>query len=225
MAALTREQYFDAALDVEIKRAQRAQGPMSLVLVDLDGFKEMNDTYGHRRGDEILRAVAEKLRPMLRSTDVIARVGGDEFALILPEKNRDDALKVIERMRRDAVHNFEGHELTWSAGIACFEHRKTLFRFASSTASHASSVQVSTGPSPRLASVVGHAQIRAPAAARRSNSWPSACVAWTTVVRGPRQPQASISSIGRRPCSARHSSISRGCSSAWACSGKSCSEA
>ena len=79
----------------------------------------------------------------------------------------------------------------------------------------------STGrkPSPRFASVVGHAQIRAPARASRSSSAPSACVAWTTVVRSLRQPARSSSSIGRMPCSARHSSISRGCSSACTCSG------
>src|SRR5438045_2113555 len=79
----------------------------------------------------------------------------------------------------------------------------------------------STGrkPSPRFDSVVGHAQTRAPACAIRSSSAPSACVACTTVVRSLRQPLRSSSSIGRTPCSARHSSISRGCSSAWTCSG------
>ncbi|MFL5885757.1 MAG: EAL domain-containing protein [Thermoleophilaceae bacterium] len=112
--------FFDSALDVEIKRAQRAQGAMSLVLLDLDGFKELNDTYGHRLGDETLRTVAEKLRDTLRGTDVIARVGGDEFALILPEMTRDQALAVVERAREEAEHNFEGHALSWSAGVACF---------------------------------------------------------------------------------------------------------
>ena len=89
---------------------------MSLVLVDLDGFKEMNDTYGHRLGDDTLRTVAEKLRDTLRGTDVIARVGGDEFALILPEMTRDQALDVVERAREEAEHSFEGDALTWSAG-------------------------------------------------------------------------------------------------------------
>jgi diguanylate cyclase (GGDEF)-like protein len=112
--------FFDSALEVEIKRAQRAQGPMSLVLVDLDGFKEMNDTYGHRLGDEMLRTAAERLRDTLRGTDVIARVGGDEFALILPDMNREAALKVTERARRDAENAFQEHALTWSAGIASF---------------------------------------------------------------------------------------------------------
>ena len=74
-------------------------------------------------------------------------------------------------------------------------------------------------PSPRSASVVGHAQMRAPAAARRSSSSSLACVAWMIVVRAVRQPVSARSSIGRQPCSARHSSISRGCSSAWMCSG------
>ena len=112
--------FFDTALDVEIKRAQRAHGPMSLVLVDLDGFKEMNDTYGHKLGDEMLRTVAERLRGTLRATDVIARVGGDEFALILPGMNREAALQVVERARADAENAFKGHPLTWSAGIATY---------------------------------------------------------------------------------------------------------
>src|SRR5436309_3476033 len=78
-----------------------------------------------------------------------------------------------------------------------------------------------TKPSPRFASVVGHAQMRAPAWASRSSSAPSAWVACTTVVRSLRHPVRARSSIGRMPCSATHSSISRGCSSAWTCSGSS----
>ena len=80
----------------------------------------------------------------------------------------------------------------------------------------------STGrkPSPRFASVVGQAQTRAPAWPSRSSSRPSACVACTTVVRAVRQPVSASSSIGRMPCSATQSSISRGCSSAWTCSGR-----
>jgi diguanylate cyclase (GGDEF)-like protein len=112
--------FFDSALEVEIDRARRAGGAMGLVLIDFDNFKEVNDTYGHRLGDEILGKVAEKLRGTLRTTDVLARVGGDEFAVILPEMNREASLKVVERMRRDAKQDVEGHELTWSAGIACF---------------------------------------------------------------------------------------------------------
>ena len=79
----------------------------------------------------------------------------------------------------------------------------------------------STGrnPSPRFASVVGQTQMRASCCASRSSSSPFACVACTTVVRGPRQPVRASSSIGRTPCSATHSSISRGCSSACTCSG------
>ena len=76
-------------------------------------------------------------------------------------------------------------------------------------------------PSPRSASVVGQAQMRAPAPASRSSSSSFACVAWTIVVRAVRQPVSASSSIGRQSCSSRHSSISRGCSSAWMWSGSS----
>jgi diguanylate cyclase (GGDEF)-like protein len=120
LTGIGNRRFFDGALEVEIERGRRNDKPMGLVLLDFDGFKQVNDTYGHSFGDQILGKVADTLRGTLRTTDVIARVGGDEFALILPEMNREAALKLIERMRKDASHEFEGHSLTWSAGVACF---------------------------------------------------------------------------------------------------------
>jgi diguanylate cyclase (GGDEF)-like protein len=111
---------FHAALEAEIKRAERHKAPMALVVVDLDGFKEINDTNGHPFGDGILRIMAERLRATMRATDVLARVGGDEFAMILPGMDRERAATVVERAREVTAQTVGEGELTWCAGIACY---------------------------------------------------------------------------------------------------------
>ena len=112
--------FFQAALETELKRATREGEALTLVLIDLDGFKEINDTNGHPFGDGVLQMVAEKMRDNMRATDVIARVGGDEFALLLPGTTRDRAARLVDRARGEAAVAVGGTELTWSAGTASF---------------------------------------------------------------------------------------------------------
>ncbi len=112
--------YFQVALETELKRATREGEALTLVLIDLDGFKEVNDTHGHPFGDGVLQMVAEKMRGGMRATDVIARVGGDEFALLLPSTTRDRAARLVDRARSEAAGAVGGTELTWSAGTASF---------------------------------------------------------------------------------------------------------
>jgi diguanylate cyclase (GGDEF)-like protein len=83
----------------EIERAVRHQRPLSVAFVDLDHFKEVNDTYGHGVGDEVLREVALLFRENIRLTDVIGRYGGEEFMLILPESTPEEAAEVAEKLR------------------------------------------------------------------------------------------------------------------------------
>ncbi|MFN8513343.1 MAG: GAF domain-containing protein [Thermomicrobiales bacterium] len=121
-------------LDQEIARAARHGRSLAVVMIDLDNFKLFNDTYGHPAGDQILRATAAILRAEARDTDVIARYGGDEFCLILPETTHEGALALVERVQthcrsigiRADTAQFAGHRpggtipLRVSAGIAVY---------------------------------------------------------------------------------------------------------
>jgi len=93
-----RRAFFDAA-ETEIQRWRRLPRPLSLVLIDADHFKNINDTHGHAVGDAVLRHVARLLTATSREVDVVARIGGEEFAMLLPSADLTSALRVAERMR------------------------------------------------------------------------------------------------------------------------------
>jgi diguanylate cyclase (GGDEF)-like protein len=88
----------------EISRARRQNTPLSCVLLDLDHFKEVNDTFGHQAGDYVLREISALLRRTVRAYDILVRWGGEEFLLVLPGVEKDQALKLAERIRQ-AVEN------------------------------------------------------------------------------------------------------------------------
>lgn len=110
-------------LEREFSRAHRYQRPLSLLYLDLDGFKTVNDHFGHLFGDEVLSSAAVSLRSVLRSTDLLARIGGDEFAVLLPETDLAGGVGVANKLRR-ALQAFSEHlgsafpTLTFSAGVA-----------------------------------------------------------------------------------------------------------
>jgi two-component system cell cycle response regulator len=126
LTGLYNRAYFQEALGVEFRRAQRYKHPMSLVVLDLDHFKQVNDTLGHSAGDEALREVSARLRRTARSTDVVARHGGEEFAMILPETDLEQGQIAAERFRiaveGATVHGSRGgsRSLTISVGVGCF---------------------------------------------------------------------------------------------------------
>jgi diguanylate cyclase (GGDEF)-like protein len=114
--------YFEIQFDREQNLAQRNTQPLSLLLVDLDHFKSINDRFGHAAGDDVLRGVAKAMSGCLRNFDTLARYGGEEFAVILPQTDSINALKVAERLRR-AVENTEiegAGRVTASFGLATF---------------------------------------------------------------------------------------------------------
>lgn len=92
--------YFNELLQMEVERIRRYPHPITVVFIDVDNFKLVNDLFGHKMGDEVLRCIASELKSQLRSTDFIARLGGDEFALLLPSARQTDAKVVVAK-----VHN------------------------------------------------------------------------------------------------------------------------
>jgi diguanylate cyclase (GGDEF)-like protein len=96
--------YFQNSLDQEVNRSARHQTVISLLLVDIDHFKNFNDTYGHQAGDFVLKKFCVTLQENLRKYDTLARYGGEEFAVILPETSEDEALLVAEKLRA-AIEN------------------------------------------------------------------------------------------------------------------------
>lgn len=110
---------FSDRLDEEIDRAMRHCEPLSLVVADIDGFKYVNDTYGHPAGDEALKRAATTLRDRSRRSDIVARIGGDEFALLLPGVPLDAAVRYAQRVF-DQYSTGMGC-LTFSAGVATLE--------------------------------------------------------------------------------------------------------
>jgi len=113
---------FEMQLDKDLMMARRSHQPLTLVMLDLDRFKQLNDTAGHDAGDAALRQLADCFRKELRGVDSAARFGGDEFALILPQAYSDGALIVAERVRA-SIEQIEipgFGKLSASMGIATF---------------------------------------------------------------------------------------------------------
>lgn len=117
---------FESRLMDELARAARYDRPFALAVVDIDHFKSLNDTRGHAEGDRRLCVVAALLRRRIRKSDVAARYGGDEFALLLPETSPQEAVALLEQIRlgvathRGLVEGPSEHALTCSAGIAAW---------------------------------------------------------------------------------------------------------
>jgi len=125
LTQLSNHKHFSEQLAIEFKRAKRYNSPLSLMMMDIDFFKEINDTYGHLKGDEVLRAIARIIKENVRETDLPARYGGDEFALILTETEGRQAYAVAEKLRKKVEKYIFGQEeikkttnLTVSVGVA-----------------------------------------------------------------------------------------------------------
>jgi diguanylate cyclase (GGDEF)-like protein len=110
---------FTNALEREFKRAHRHGAALSLVLIDIDHFKNVNDCYGHLAGDRILHEMAMVLKKTIREIDVLARYGGEEFVIILPETNLDEASITAQRIKETVrTWNFSGDHLPFRVTVS-----------------------------------------------------------------------------------------------------------
>jgi diguanylate cyclase (GGDEF)-like protein len=110
----------EMALTNEFERSKRYNAPLSVIFLDIDNFKGVNDTYGHQKGDEVLVAVASLLQKFCRTNDVAARYGGEEFLMLLPHSNAQGAFKIAERVREEVMKiTFFWNELPFSVTVSC----------------------------------------------------------------------------------------------------------
>jgi diguanylate cyclase (GGDEF)-like protein len=133
---------FEERFAQEVERARRGTESLTLLIADIDHFKQINDRFGHTVGDRVLQRVAEVLSESIRTSDVVARLGGEEFGVLLPEAGREDGIEIAERIRHD-VARIEPPEhgpvaVTVSIGVAMFPDDgacgESLFRVADAAA-------------------------------------------------------------------------------------------
>lgn len=129
--ALLGDKNVDPPIIGELQRmfshSQRTGESLTGVMLDLDYFKQYNDTYGHQAGDNALRALAKLIRETIRESDFVARYGGEEFFILQPNTNQEQGLNLIERLRK-VVENSTGfkRQITISGGLACFDPNETF---------------------------------------------------------------------------------------------------
>jgi diguanylate cyclase (GGDEF)-like protein len=129
LTELYNRRYFDLQLEKMVSLTQRTNRPLLLLMLDIDFFKKVNDTFGHQCGDEALKHIAQIIRDNTRSTDAYSRIGGEEFAILLSESNLEDGKVIGERIRK-AVENEiftyknERVHLTISLGLAKYNGEK-----------------------------------------------------------------------------------------------------
>jgi len=135
LTGLYNSRHFYARLEDEIQRSERYLHPLSLIFIDIDHFKAINDTYGHMVGDQALLLIAKKMQASLRSQDTAFRFAGDEFTIILPETTADNAKFVADRVRSEmdkeslVVFEQEITKITLSIGIAEYQRNEKKEQF------------------------------------------------------------------------------------------------
>jgi len=121
LTELFNRRYFETIIEKEFSRTARYKSPSSCLMIDVDFFKRVNDTYGHRTGDRVLKELAAMIRNCMRKVDTVARWGGEEFIVLLPGTNKENALQAASRILKSiSAHKFSdiSEEITVSIGIA-----------------------------------------------------------------------------------------------------------
>lgn len=129
LTKLSNRRFLMKTLEKELQRCERSQKSLALIMVDIDHFKSINDSYGHQQGDIVLKTLANQMKARLRDYDLAARFGGEEFALVLPETSLADAIRVADRLRTAVkdlrfTGEFAEIRLTISLGVATYPHNK-----------------------------------------------------------------------------------------------------
>jgi diguanylate cyclase (GGDEF)-like protein/PAS domain S-box-containing protein len=146
LTGLANRAWLNEEIERQIALARRHQQRFAVVFLDLDHFKQVNDSLGHEAGDQLLQAIAHKLKSSIRQVDTAARLGGDEFVLLLPEiRQAEDVLTVTEKLRAECAQPIviDGHEMSVGISLgACLypddaEDARTLLRYADSALYHA----------------------------------------------------------------------------------------
>lgn len=127
LTKLFNRQYLFLKLKEELNRYKRYETTFSILMVDIDDFKSINDSFGHQKGDEILSKFGNILEESKRELDICARYGGEEFIIILPHTDMKESYKIAERLRLIIIEKFENDNLTVSMGVSnCPDSAKTI---------------------------------------------------------------------------------------------------
>lgn len=134
LTGMQNRRYFDDALREYLEEFRKIDRPIGLMILDLDHFKMVNDTYGHDTGDDVLRAVAKCLREMTRYHDIVARLGGEEFAIVAPNMGIDMLARLAERIRNaiSVMPVSSGNvrlKVTTSVGLAIWDRSESVEQF------------------------------------------------------------------------------------------------
>ena len=119
--------YFHDRLGIELNRSSRYNRPFTLVYLDLDNFKQVNDRFGHDEGDQLIKFIADELKRQLRNTDIVARLGGDEFAILFPEAGRQEAEVIMSKIYSHLTEQLRQKYpfVTFSAGAVTYSATPT----------------------------------------------------------------------------------------------------
>lgn len=126
LTGLYNHKYIMDRLELEVEKSKRYNRPLSVIMMDIDHFKKVNDTYGHQVGDIVLRLVSDTMRLNLRKVDVVGRYGGEEFFIILPETELEQSVLIADKIRtviETQVYDSEALKITISGGVACWENQ------------------------------------------------------------------------------------------------------
>ncbi|VVB83053.1 Diguanylate cyclase, GGDEF domain [uncultured archaeon] len=128
---LYNNKFFETIFEMEVEKARRGQEKLSMIMTDIDFFKKINDTYGHMKADEFLKILAQVIQKQVRGSDIVARFGGEEFIILLPETNLEKAKKFAARLKK-AIHEdkiLRKYNVHVSGGITQYKDKEDKKKF------------------------------------------------------------------------------------------------